>query len=251
MSKKDIRIDKFNKECKWLFKKPIYHRGKFDNKNIYENTIEAYTAAINDKSPIELDVRLTSDNQVICLHDNDLKRLFNRERLVSDISYKRINKLRNDLQVPLLKDVLELVDGKIELMIEIKNLNSKLNKILVSKVYELLKDYKGKYVIVSFNPFILNKYRKKDKEAFIGRIGSSNINGFFNRLIVEKHLFNFIVKPDFISYDVTSFDKERLKRYKAKGYRITGWTLKNKDDVKSLKEYYDNFIIEGLESREM
>ena len=251
MSKKDVRSDKFNKECKWVFKKAIYHRGKFDNKNIYENTMEAYKAALDDNCPIELDVRLTSDYQVICLHDNNLKRLFNRERLVSDISYKRINKLRDDYKVPLLKDVLDLIDGKVELMIEIKNLNSKLNKILVSKVYELLKDYKGKYVMVSFNPFILNKYRKKDKEAFIGRIGSSNINGFFNRLIVEKHLFNFLVKPDFLSYDVTSFNKERLKKYKEKGYKITGWTLKNKDDIKELKKYYDNFIIEGIESREM
>lgn len=251
MSKKEIRKDNFIKDCKWLFKKPIYHRGKFDNKSVYENTMEAYKRAVDDKSPFEFDVQLTSDYEVICFHDSDLKRMFNRERLVKDISYKRINKLRDDLKVPLLKDVLKMVDGKVELMIELKNINHKFNNILVNKVHELLKDYKGKYVIVSFNPFILNLYKSLNNDVYRGRIGSGDTNGFFNKLIVEKNWFNFIAKPDFISYDVDFHNEERLKKYREKGYKITGWTLKGKDKIKNLKKYYDNFIIEGLEAKEL
>ena len=133
MKKKEDRLKVFEVDYKWVYSKNMYHRGKFDNVKVYENTMEAYKAAIEEKCPIELDVRLTSDGEVVCLHDASLKRLFNRERDITDISYKRLNKLRDDLTVPLLKDVLKEVDGKIELMIEIKNGTSKHNKVLVRK----------------------------------------------------------------------------------------------------------------------
>ncbi len=251
MKSKEERKIKFDKECKWLFNKPIYHRGKFDNVKIYENTLEAFKLSIDDKSPFEFDVQLTGDYKVICFHDDNLKRLFNRDRLVSDISYKRINKLREDVSVPLFKDVLNMVDGKVELMIELKSVNSKLNKILVKQVYELLKDYKGKYVIVSFNPVLLRAYKKLDKDVFLGRIGSNHKKGFIHKLVVNKHMFKFLVKPDFISYDVDNINYKLLESYKNKGYKITGWTLNDKTKIKELKKYYDNFIIEGLESKDI
>ena len=141
------------------------------------------------KAPFEFDVQLTNDHQVICFHDTTLKRLFNRERDVSDISYKRLNKLRDDLQVPLLKDVLKLVDGKVELVIELKNSQRKLNKVLVKKVAELLKDYKGKYVVVSFNLFLLSMYKKLDENAYIGRNLSENADGFVSKMIIKNNWF--------------------------------------------------------------
>lgn len=252
MNKKMLdRQEAFTKDCKWLFKKPIYHRGKFDNKNVYENTIEAYKLAVEDKSPFELDIRLTNDLQVICFHDNSLKRLFNKERNANDISYKRLNKIREDLQVPLLKDVLKLVNGKVELMIELKNINRKYNKILIEKVHDILKEYKGKYVIVSFNPMILRQYKKLDKNVYMGRIGCSENEGFFHELVVSKMYFSFLVKPDFISYGIKDYDVEILKKHKDKGYKITGWSLSSKENIKELKKYYDNFIIEGLEAKEI
>jgi len=244
MNKNKNQKGNFTQTCEWVFSKPIYHRGKFNNINIFENTIEAYYEAMIVNCAIELDVQLTSDYEVICFHDDNLKRLFNRERLVKDISYKRINKLREDLRVPLLKDVLNLIDSKVELMIELKSIDRKSNKVLVEKVHECLKEYKGDYVIVSFNPSILRKYRRIDKEVCLGRIGTGNVKGFFNKLIVEKHYFNFLFKPDFISYDIDNYNEIRLKKFKDKGYKILGWSLKNKNKEKDLRRIYDNFIIE-------
>lgn len=244
MKKKDLRKEQFESECAWLFKKKIYHRGKFDNERIYENTIQAYTEAIKEKKPFELDVQLTSDLEVICFHDTTLKRVFNKEREVSDISYKRINKLREDLKVPLLKEVLNIVDGKVELMIELKSTSFKMNKILVKRVYELLKNYHGKYVIVSFNPFLLRNYKKLDKEAYIGRIGSAKYTNLTENLIINKHWFKLIIRPDFISYDVDNINYKLLTKYKEKGYKITGWVYRNNENIKELNKYYDNYIIE-------
>ena len=79
MKKKEDRLKVFEVDHKWVYSKNMYHRGKFDNVKVHENTIEAYKAAMEEKCPIELDVRLTGDGEVVCLHDRSLKRLFNRE----------------------------------------------------------------------------------------------------------------------------------------------------------------------------
>ena len=250
MSKKENRKKMFEVDHKWVYSKNIYHRGKFNNVDVYENTIEAYTLAKNEKCPIELDVRLTSDGEVICLHDETLKRLFNRERDVKDITYKRLNKLRKDLTVPTLKEVLKEIDGKVELMIELKNSTHKFNKALVKKVAEILKQYNGKYVIVSFNPNILRMYKKLDKGAFVGRIGSGKSNGFIEKLIIDELTFPWFASPDFISYDVYNFSEERLLKLKEKGYVLIGYPLRNKDEKKELNKIFSNYIVEGFTIKE-
>lgn len=245
MNKKRLeRKEKFNQDCMWLFKKTIYHRGVYDNKSVFENTLPAFKKAIEKKAAFEFDVQLTNDLQVVCIHDTSMKRFFNRERDIKDISYKRLNKIRDDLQVPLLKDVLKEVNGKVELVIELKHVNSKYNSELVKRVYELLKDYKGKYVIVSFNQSMLRAYRSLDKDAYIGRNISSSAPSWFAKLMVTKDYFNFVARPDFISAGIENFDEQRLAKFKAKEYKIVGWTLKESDNKKQLKKYFDNFIIE-------
>ena len=46
MNKKEDRVKLFETDYKWVYKKNMYHRGKFDNVNAYENTLEAMT--LND-----------------------------------------------------------------------------------------------------------------------------------------------------------------------------------------------------------
>lgn len=239
------RTEKFNNDCAWLWEKNLYHRGKYDNKTIYENTLEAYKAALDLNAPFELDVQLTNDSEVICFHDDDLKRLFNRERPVYDISYKRLNKLRDDLHVPTLKEVLELIDGKVGIMIELKTTKKRINKVLVEKVNEILKDYKGKYVIVSFNSLMLSEYRSINKDAYIGRICSNKLAKFWHRFASSANFMNWIAKPDFISCHLDGLSSKKIEKYKSKGYKIIGWTLKDKEREEEYKKYYDNFIVEG------
>lgn len=250
MGKKEDRLKIFEVDYKWVYTKNMYHRGKFDNVKVFENTMEAFKAAAEEKCPVELDVRLTADREVVCLHDNSLKRLFNRDRDISDISYKRLNKLRDDFTVPLLKDVLKEIDGKIELMIELKSSTNKQNKLLVKHVYEILKDYSGKYVIVSFNPKLLRQYKKYDKAAFTGRIGSMDVEGLFMKVWVANLFWVSFSKPDFISYDIYNYDEERLKKLKNKGYKIVGWALKSKEEKKGLSKIFDNYIVEGFSIKE-
>ena len=145
----------------------IMHRGFFDNERIVENTIKAFKKANSNNHPYEFDVRLTKDEKVIVFHDDTLKRLSGINKKVSDMTYAELKdiKLLNIGSIPLLEDVLKL-DNKNGIMIEIKNDDN--NMLIVDKVLELLKDYKGKYSIISFNKNTLKYIRTKNKDIILG-----------------------------------------------------------------------------------
>ncbi len=241
-------IKEFNDNALWLRKGIVYHRGKHDG-NVKENTMEAIVKAMEDNLALEMDVRLSKDNMVVLSHDDNLKRVFNVEKNVSELTYEEIKKVTNN-GVPLLEDVLNVVNGKIPLMVEVKS--SKVG-LLENKVYELLKNYKGKYVIVSFNPFTLRYFRKIDSSIIRGQISynykSSKMN-FFLKFILRNMLLNVFSKPHFISYGIDGENTKLLAKYRKKGYFIIGWTYKDEKDKERLSKIYDNMIIENLQIKE-
>lgn len=101
-----------------IFPKTQIHRG-FWQEGIQENTLESFRAAKSaNQLMIELDVQLSKDKKVIVFHDSDLKRLFNLEDKVTDLTALELNQ---KAKIPTLNDVLS--DPKIPQLvnIEIKN----------------------------------------------------------------------------------------------------------------------------------
>lgn len=87
------------------------HRG---NSSVYrENTLPAIRSAIAAGADfVEIDVRVTSDNEVIVLHDETLERLWGLRSAVSDVTLEQVRALgATDERPPLLREVLELFDG--------------------------------------------------------------------------------------------------------------------------------------------
>jgi len=241
---RDIKEDD---KYSWLRSRPFLHRG-FHNEHIKENTLVAFNEAVKRGFPFEFDVRLTRDQQVICFHDWSLKRMFNLDKRVDELSYEELNNIDPLFHFPLFTEVLELVDGKAGLMIEVKN-DGKIG-VLESKVIEILKGYKGNYAIVSFNPLSLNYFRINAPEIIRGQISSKFSDSKMSKLrkhLASKMRFNFISKPDFISYDINDFDENTIKNLKEKGYYIFGWTYRGSDNTEKLKELFDNVIFEDIE----
>jgi fructose-1,6-bisphosphatase/inositol monophosphatase family enzyme/glycerophosphoryl diester phosphodiesterase len=87
------------------------HRG---NSNVYrENTLPAIRSAIAAGADfVEIDVRVTADDQVIVLHDATLERLWGLPSAVSDVTLEQVRSLGGaDERPPLLSEVIELFDG--------------------------------------------------------------------------------------------------------------------------------------------
>ncbi len=148
------------------------HRGLHDKKRgIPENSFPAFRAAIEAGDGIELDVHLTKDGQLVVFHDDTFERICGRRGRVEDTSYEEMQKYRlaeTKERIPLLSEVLQLVDGKVPLLIEVKLPNT--DTKICRKLDEELRKYHGEYMIQSFNSLVLRwmkKYRKSQEDNYL------------------------------------------------------------------------------------
>ena len=227
----------------------IAHRGCHDiEKNVPENSMLAFDKAVENNYIIELDVHILKDGNIVVFHDDNLKRMTGINKHIIDFSYDELKniKLQNTNEnIPLLKDVLKLVNGKVPIIIELKS-DTK-DYFLEKELINLLINYQGKYAIKSFNPFSVRFFYKNYPDIIRGLIISEYNKKKKKTAIFGKRMFNIIAKPDFISYDIRALPNRRITSYKKKGL-VLGWTIRNNDDLKKAKQYCDNYICENITS---
>ena len=223
----------------------ISHRGIHDNKKVYENSLQAIKKARDKGYIVEIDIHLTKDNKIVVFHDYNTKRITGKNLIIEDSTYKELNN-QNILHIPLLEEVLDLVDKKVPLLIEIKQLN-KVGQ-LENTLMDILKNYQGKYAIQSFNPKVLYWFKKNYPNIIRGQLSyqynNKNIPKIEN-FILKNMLFNFITKPNFISYKYNELSLDKILKYKKK-YIILGWTIKEEKEYNKYIKYYDNLICENF-----
>ena len=157
----------------WLIDRPIAHRGLF-NSNYPENSLSAFENAVKNNYGIELDIQFTKDKKIVVFHDDNLERMTNDKRNVNELLYEELRNLKllnSNESIPLFEDVLSLVNGKVPLIIEIKNCDNIIE--LGQETYKLLKSYKGKFVVESFNPFVLQWFKNNAKEVVRGQLSGN------------------------------------------------------------------------------
>ena len=235
----------------WIKETPIAHRG-LHTKDIPENSLSAFENALKNNYAIELDVQFTKDKEVVVFHDENLKRMTNDTRNIEDVNYDELKSLRlgntNEI-IPTLEEVLELVDSKVAILIEIKDCKDYIE--LSEKTYEILKGYEGNYAIQSFNPFILEWYKNNASEVVRGQLsgtfteGSESLNSF-EKFALKNMLLNFKSKPNYIGYDLEGIPKSKLESLRKKGVPIIVWTVKNKEDMEKAYKYSDNITFENF-----
>ena len=235
----------------WIKETPIAHRG-LHTKDIPENSLSAFENALKNNYAIELDVQFTKDKEVVVFHDENLKRMTNDTRNIEDVNYDELKNLRlgntNEI-IPTLEEVLELVDSKVAILIEIKDCKDYIE--LSEKTYEILKGYEGNYAIQSFNPFILEWYKNNASEVIRGQLsgtfteGSESLNSF-EKFVLKNMLLNFKSKPNYIGYELEGIPKSKLESLRKKGVPIIVWTVKNKEDMEKAYKYSDNITFENF-----
>ncbi|MGZ4190247.1 MAG: glycerophosphodiester phosphodiesterase [Actinomycetota bacterium] len=98
----------------------IAHRGA--SARAPENTLAAFAAAISDGADgIECDARLTLDDVVVLMHDDDVARTTNGTGRVSEMSFEQLRAMHaRGEHVPTLQEMLDLVAGRIAIVVEVK-----------------------------------------------------------------------------------------------------------------------------------
>ena len=234
----------------WLYA----HRGLHDNNgDAPENSLLAFQLAVEHRYGIELDVQLTKDRVAIVLHDYNLKRACGVDFKVADHNYDELVSFQlfeSNEKIPTFQEVLDLVDGKVPLIIELKIAFRASGTCEV--VSEILKNYKGVYCIESFNPFGLVWYRKHYPNVVRGQLSTDFIRektkGNVVQYFILKHLLmNFYTKPDFIAYHYvyrSGFSYSICRKL----YRVktVAWTIQSQKVYEDNKEHYELFIFDSF-----
>ena len=232
----------------------IAHRGLFDNsKNAPENTILAFKRAVEAGYGIELDIQLSLDKQAVVAHDYTIKRICSDDKYIKDLSYQELCRYRimNSVEtIPLLNDVLKVIDGKVPLIVDIKTEGE--YKEICRLTAKILSSYKGIYCIESFSPYVVGWFKRNCPDVIRGQLADDFLyNKYFKsslkNWILTNMVHNTIFKPDFIAYNHQFSSKKCLGLWKKiLGCTLAAWTVKTQAELDQAAKVFDIIIFDSF-----
>ncbi len=211
------------------------HRGLHDAARP-ENSLSAFRAAVSAGYGIELDVHLLRDGTLAVMHDSLLKRTTGAEGRIEDLTADRLSDfyLEGSLDtIPTFRQVLELVDGQVPLIVELKAVDNN-HAALTQATCELLSGYRGVYCMESFDPRCVHWLRKHRPEILRGQLSENSLRSKVNvpwvlRFALTYQLLNFLTMPDFVAYKYA--DRRNIGNFLVRrlwGIPGASWTLKSR-----------------------
>jgi glycerophosphoryl diester phosphodiesterase len=214
--------------------------------------MSAFKSAVANGYGIELDIRLSKDGELVVFHDDTLDRVRGRDGRVTDFTADELAAFKlsgtND-GIPKFSDVLALVNGRVPLLVEIKEDAG--NSAVSRAACKMLKDYKGEYIVESFNPLSL-KTVKENMPSITRGILSHRYYAYEQYkkplyFALQSLLLNFLCRPAFIAYDHRHADSFALRLVrKLFGVPTLAWTVRSADEEKEArKNGFDGIIFEN------
>ena len=219
-----------------------------------ENTLAAFSKSINlGVDMIEIDVRLSKDYNVIVIHDKTVDRTTEGTGKVKDLELTQLKKFDagswfNDEflgeRIPTLEEVFSLIDGRVNLLIEIKE-GDETYPGLEKRVAELIDNYNAyDWVIVqSFNEktvLRIKEFNPRIKTFFLlGR----NFEEYINKIVNQVKEGNFQKKYDGLALHYSSLDSNNVEMLKELDFSIYTWTVNEKEKMINVIKLNINGII--------
>ena len=238
----------------FITKNFIAHKGLHDHISP-ENSLSAFQKAIDKNYIIECDVQLIADGTVVVFGGEQLSRMTGKDGYVKNLTKAQLEDyklLNTDECIPTLEQVLQLVDGKVGILLDLKDNQSRVGQ-LEKAVCKLIRQYKGDVAVQSFNPLSLEWFAKHSPNVLRGQIACSFKGKEFKhipllkRMVLRKMKLNKRSKPNFIAYDANELPNRIVKKFS--NLPIIGWTLKSQEEYRKCFNYVDNIIFEGFEPR--
>lgn len=236
---------------------PLAHRGYHDAAHGRpENSRAAFVAAIDGGYGIELDVQPSADETAMVFHDYTLDRLTSQTGALVLHDAATLGKIRlngGDEGIPSLTEVLELVRGRVPLLIEIKDQDGALGPRvgpLERAVATCLARYAGPVAVMSFNPHSVAMMA--DLADAIPRGLTTCGFAAEDWPLSEQTRARLRTIPDyaavgasFISHDACDLDNPAVARVRAQGGHILCWTIHSAVAEQKARTHADNITFEG------
>lgn len=237
--------------------KPLAHRGLHGlAPECPENSRAAVAAAISRGYGIEIDVQLTRDAKAVVFHDYQLQRLTDtfgkvQARTASDLGTLRLT--GSSETVPSLSEVLDLVAGRVPLLIEIKDQDGALGDevgTLEAAVADCLEDYSGPVAVMSFNPNSVLAMQTLAPSVPRGLVTDAFLpedwNAPTDRLSDLAQILDFDrVGASFVSHNHKHLTMQAVTDLKARDVPVLCWTVRSPEEEALAREIADNVTFEG------
>lgn len=244
------------------FLRPIAHRGLHDAAaGRVENTLPAFAAAIDRGYGIECDLRPAAGGLPAVFHDETLDRLVAASGPVAALAASDLARLRYkaaDTHVATFAELLDLVAGRVPLLVELKSEWQPPDRSFLDQVARLADAYRGPLALMSFDPDVMSAMA-----ALAPRTPRGIVSGIYGRAAADdwwqdslseerawrlSHLLESApVAPSFYAYHVAALPTP-VTRYvrEVQGLPLFTWTVRSDADRRTAAAWADAPIFEGF-----
>ncbi|MEQ8898181.1 MAG: glycerophosphodiester phosphodiesterase family protein [Roseovarius sp.] len=237
---------------------PIAHRALHDvGDGRPENSRAAIGAAIEAGYGIEIDLQLSRDGRAMVFHDYDLGRLTGdkgpiRQREAAELS--QIGLLGGSEGIPTFAEVLELVGGRVPLLVELKDQHGQMGETdgaLEGAAAADLEGYDGPLAVMSFNPNMVRRMAELAPGWPRGIVSCGYEAEDWPLLKAEtRDRLREIADYEaagcaFVSHHAPDLGRERVAELKAAGAALLCWTIRSPGEEAEARKVADNVTFEG------
>ncbi|WP_295043480.1 glycerophosphodiester phosphodiesterase family protein, partial [uncultured Paracoccus sp.] len=162
--------------------------------------------------------------------------------------------LGTDQPVPTLRQFLDLVAGRVPLLVEIKDQDMRLGPQigdLHRRVAEDVQGYDGPVAVMSFNPHVVEAFHGIAPDIPVG-LTTCGFDADDWPGVAPDTLRRLAEIDDFdrsgacfISHDKGDLDNPRVDALKAQGVPVLCWTIRSRDEEALARRVADNITFEG------
>jgi len=207
----------------------IGHRGAMGYEP--ENTLKSFKKALEfDIDAVELDVYVCKSGELVVIHDDKVDRTTNGKGYVIEKTFDELRELdagQNE-KIPLLSEVLDVIDKKVKINIELKGANT------AKPVNDLIEKYvknKGwkyeNFLISSFNHYELKQFNEINPDIEIGAL----ITG----IPIDFAEFAEKVNAKYVNLCIEFINQEFVDDAHNRGMKVFVWTVNDLDDIERMK----------------
>lgn len=205
-----------------------------------ENTLPAFAQALAmGVAGIELDVHLTRDNQLAVIHDFVVDATTDGQGTITEMTWDEIARLDAGsyfdpsfagVRVPRLEEVLDLVDKRCQVNIEIKSRDpyardaSDLVATLIRK-----RDLYDQVIVSSFNPITLIKMRHLDARVRLGILYDQTMPALLRTIWAGAPMYPNAQHPHYAVIDAAY-----MAWAQEIGAAVNTWTVNEVEDARRL-----------------
>jgi len=221
----------------------IGHRGA--KGHLAENTLESIQKALSfGVEAIEIDVHRCKTGELVVIHDFTLDRTTNGSGEVAKKSLTEIKvlKVENEFEIPLLTEVLDFIEGKCTINIELKGLNTATATAKIIKKYIVEKNWTYKdFIVSSFQKNELFQMRKLDENVALGILSKASVT--------EAIELGKLLKASAIHPSLGIITRDNVKASHKAGFNVNVWTVNEPEDIQRMREFGVDGIISDFPDR--